>query len=245
MTVLENALQEHKRAVIAAGYDEKNILGIFLYGSQNYGTNTPNSDVDTKAVIIPNFKDLCLKNPVSAEIELENGEHCDIKDIREIVKNFKKQNINYLEILFTEYYWINPIYEGIWNRFITYRNSIVNYDINKCVQSISGQAIHTLKQGKTDGKKISNGLRLLDFLERYLSGVPYSDCLKAPMPELLRNLKMNTVTLPCNQLADDLIDRFEALRENTYPQEIDKNKIDTLLDIIIMDAIKHGLEEEQ
>lgn len=56
MRNIEEALQEHKQAVLAAGYTEKQILGIFVYGSQNYGTATENSDVDTKAVIIPTMR---------------------------------------------------------------------------------------------------------------------------------------------------------------------------------------------
>ena len=60
MRNIEEALQEHKQAVLAAGYAEEQILGIFVYGSQNYGTATENSDVDTKAVIIPTMRQLAF-----------------------------------------------------------------------------------------------------------------------------------------------------------------------------------------
>ena len=32
------------------------IVGVFLQGSQNYGLDYESSDVDTKAVLLPNFK---------------------------------------------------------------------------------------------------------------------------------------------------------------------------------------------
>ena len=85
-------------------YHESQILGVFAYGSMNYGTYIKGiSDVDTKAILIPSFGDLILREPISKEIHLANGEHCEVKDIRELVKMFKKQNINFLEILYTDY----------------------------------------------------------------------------------------------------------------------------------------------
>ena len=61
MRDIKKAIQEHKQVVLNAGYPEKQIFGIFLYGSQNYGLDTENSDVDTKAIIIPTIEDLCQK----------------------------------------------------------------------------------------------------------------------------------------------------------------------------------------
>ena len=75
----EDALKEHKQAILDKGYKEEQLLGIFLYGSQNYGCETEESDIDTKAIYIPTFEELCFDNPVSKEIQLKNGEHCEIK----------------------------------------------------------------------------------------------------------------------------------------------------------------------
>lgn len=36
-------------------FDKDHIVGIFLQGSQNYGLEVPNSDVDTKLIVTPNF----------------------------------------------------------------------------------------------------------------------------------------------------------------------------------------------
>ena len=58
---IEQALQEHKQVILDAGFNENQILGVFLYGSQNYGLATKNSDVDTKVILIPTLEDLCSK----------------------------------------------------------------------------------------------------------------------------------------------------------------------------------------
>ena len=41
---------------------------------------------------------------------MENNEHIDVKDIRLMFDNFKKQNINFLEILFTKFGIVNEKY---------------------------------------------------------------------------------------------------------------------------------------
>ena len=85
------------------------MVGVFLQGSQNYNLQYEDSDIDTKAIILPKFNDFVLNNkPVSTTLILESNEHIDLKDIRLMFECFKKQNINFIEILFTEYYILNP-----------------------------------------------------------------------------------------------------------------------------------------
>ena len=178
MTKWETALELHKQNLLRKGYKEENILGIFAYGSQNYNLDTEDSDWDTKAIVVPSFRDLVLEDTVSEQIEIYNiyngiyccdkdstGEHCEVKDIREMVNMFKKQNINFIEILFTEYKWINPIYKDIWKKYFEdNRERIAYYDMYKTLESICGQSLHTIKQNPTNGKKIANAYRLYIFL---------------------------------------------------------------------------------
>ena len=74
MRDVKKAIQEHKQVVLDAGYPEKQIFGVFLYGSQNYGLDTENSDVDTKAIIIPTIEDLCQKKVDFCKEYEVNGE---------------------------------------------------------------------------------------------------------------------------------------------------------------------------
>lgn len=236
MKTWEEALKQHKEAVLKAGFSEMNILGIFAYGSQNYGVATDNSDWDTKAIIVPSYRDLVLSPIVSQEIHLENGEHCEVKDIREIVKMFKKQNINFLEILYTEYKWVNPMYQLQWqNYFIENREIITHYDTNKTVKSISGQAIHTLKQNPTDGKKVGNSLRLLRFLENFLTGANYSDCIVLPDNERQKIIELKQTATVNDTLSQVISSKFEQLKSLEF--EVDEQRmkaIDNLMDTGIL-----------
>lgn len=77
-------------------------LYIGLYGSDNYGLNTAESDYDFKAIVAPTIKDFIKDKQVSTTIELPFG-LCDVKNPQNMFNCWKKQNINFLEILFTNY----------------------------------------------------------------------------------------------------------------------------------------------
>ena len=96
-----------------------------LQGSQNYGLAYEGSDVDTKLIVVPTFKDIALnRKPVSTTHVRANDEHTDWKDVRLYMETFRKQNLNFLEILFTDYKVMNPYYENQWNRLIGKREEI-------------------------------------------------------------------------------------------------------------------------
>lgn len=94
------------------------IVGLFLQGSQNYGLDIYDddykSDIDTKAIVLPTLKDIVMNAPpISTTLVLENNEHIDLKDIRVMFDTFKKQNVNFIEILFTKFRLINPKYKDL------------------------------------------------------------------------------------------------------------------------------------
>lgn len=192
---IQQRVEQHHKFV-CEHYPESQILGVFLYGSQNYDLDTPFSDVDTKAIYIPTFEEVVFNQPISKELHLPNGEHCEVKDIREFVKNLYKQNINFVEILFTDYKVINELYKDLWYEvFYEYRDDIARYDVNKAILSMSHQAYHTLKQaenGANPCKKLANVARLIYFLQRYLKGEDYLDCLRPEGTDHNRIYKLKT-----------------------------------------------------
>lgn len=235
-------------------YNEDNILGIFLYGSQNYGFATDESDVDTKAIIIPSFEEICLqKNWLSKEHHYPaTDEHIEAKDIRSFVDNWKKQNINFIEVLYTEYCIINPKYEALFKKyFIDHREEIAHYDEKKAVMSMTHQAMHTLRQDMTDKKKLHNAIRLLHFLQRYLVGYNYASCLYPTdeLHEYLWSVKYDDDFFTEGgrrreaeavlQKLQELVDMWEN-NETTYNEDLDNHMKQGILDLI-----QCGLENSQ
>lgn len=213
---LMTKIMNHKEAVLKK-YPEYQILGIFLYGSQNYNIATEKSDVDTKAIIIPTVEQLAFK-PVRVEIiEFGDGGHCEIMSITHWVENLKKQNVNFVETLFTQYRWINPIYLDMWKEtFLEKREDIANYDKDRMVKSICYQAINTLIRYDT-GKSLANGYRFRYFLYNKLKGVDYLKCIKVvnPLNEYLIELKLDK-TVGLKSERDALISWFKMIKDQNY-----------------------------
>lgn len=174
-------------------FDESRIVGIFCQGSPNYGLDYENSDIDTKLIITPTFKDIVFnKKPISTTHILDNEEHVDWKDIRLYMGTFVKQNLNFLEILFTDYKIINPVYAPYWNKLIKDNEKIAHMNPYRAVKSMKGIAmekyhameheypskINVLKKHGYDGKQVHHLLRVEDYLIRYINNEPYENCLK-------------------------------------------------------------------
>ena len=212
-----DALTEHYIA-ISKDYPDYKILGIFLYGSQNYGLATEDSDVDSIAILIPSVEDIILRKPICKEITFENKEHCNIKDIREVVKEWKKQSLQALEILFTDYFMVKPEYVPYWNNFLDIRNDIAHYDVERTFKSISGQAKQTYLRSPEDKKQIANTYRLYYFLRSYLMGCSYKTCLTS---NSIATLGVKTGEIPLNDslnedIADIVFNRFPKLKDTSW-----------------------------
>lgn len=224
---LMNKIMNH-REVVLKKYPEYQILGIFLYGSQNYNIATDKSDVDTKAIIIPTVEQLAFKPVWTETVEFNDGGHCEIMSIIHWVENLKKQNVNFVETLFTQYRWINPFYLNRWKEtFLENREDIANYDKSRMVKSICHQAINTLTRYDT-GKSLANGYRFRYFLYNKLKGADYSKCIKIPNPlnEYLIELKLDK-TIGSKSERKALIDWFNMIKDQTYyTDEVKKTALD-------------------
>jgi hypothetical protein len=165
------AVQERVKAhydYLSTIYDKDRILGIFAVGSMNYGTWREGvSDVDTVAIIVPAFEELCRDaRGISTQKDYEQ-EHITIKDIRCFCNNLLKSSIETAQILFTEYKIINPMYEDLFNKyFIEPREEIASYDMTRMLRSVKGLSQSYMTQLDCP-KKFYNLKRIHYFLQRY------------------------------------------------------------------------------
>ena len=226
-------VQEHYDEALQY-FPEEQIVGVFLQGSQNYELDYAGSDVDTKLIVVPSFKDICLnRKPVSTTHVRENEEHTDWKDIRLYMETFRKQNLNFLEILFTDFYIINPMYKEEWDRLVAAREFIARMNVYRAVKSMKGIAMekfHAMEHRYPtkadiidkygyDGKQVSHLIRVYDYLRRYIAGESYEDCLR-PSPDLVPRImdykmldrisleEARAEALHYKALVEDLSDKF-------------------------------------
>jgi hypothetical protein len=246
-------------------FSRAQIVGIFLQGSQNYGLDLPTSDVDTKLILTPTFYDIAMnKKPVSTTHVRENEEHTDDKDIRLYIETFRKQNLNFLEILFTDYKWINPLYEEQWQRLIDNREAIARMNVHRAVKSMKGIALEKyhamehpyptkldlIEKYGFDGKQVHHLIRVDDYLTRYIAGEPYLDCLK-PTPELIPHLleyKLHKIPLDvAREEAEEVLAHVTEIADAfcvLHPEEEDKSCRALLEDVqynIMRISVEHEL----
>ena len=177
-------------------------FAICLQGSQNYGLSDEGSDIDSKLLVLPCFEDVVLnRQAVSRTHVMGNGEHCDVKDIREYFKTFRKQNVNFVEVLFTEWHLFNNDYADLWMELLRRREEIARYCPGRAVKCMKGMAYEKLnalaheypsrmpwiERYGYDPKQLSHILRLDIMIDRYVAGAPYGECLDmSDHQELLR-----------------------------------------------------------
>ena len=263
MTVMDRVREHYNEALTY--FPEDRIVGIFLQGSQNYGLATPQSDVDTKLIVTPTFRDIAMnRKPVSTTHIRANEEHIDFKDIRLYIQTFRKQNLNFLEILYTDFAIVNPIYEKQWNRLVESREAITHFNPYRSVQSMKGIAlekyhameheypskVEVLKKYGYDPKQLHHLVRVEDYLGRYINGESYESCLDpGPMKQELIEIKMGKYSLAdARSIADKAKAHVEKMAEyaySIYPNEEDPEVNELLDDVqyeIMRIAVKGELE---
>ena len=249
MTVMDRVREHYDEALTY--FPEDRIVGIFLQGSQNYGLATPRSDVDTKLIVTPTFRDIAMNRKLVSTTHIRaNEEHIDFKDIRLYIQTFRKQNLNFLEILYTDFAIVNPIYEKQWNRLVESREAITHFNPYRSVQSMKGIAlekyhameheypskIEVLKKYGYDPKQLHHLVRVEDYLGRYINGESYESCLDpGPMKQELIEIKMGKYSLAdARSIADKAKAHVEEMAEyaySTYPNEEDPEVNELLNDV--------------
>lgn len=264
MTEEEKKIQARLKSdfyyVTSLGY---NVLGVFLQGSQNYLLSWNGSDIDTKAILVPSFTDFLLnKKPVSTTLILPSNEHIDIKDIRLMHDCFRNQNINFIEILFTKYKYINPEYETLYQPMFDNAEKIAHYNNYKAVNCIAGMVFEKRKalchpyeglRAKIekygyDNKQLHHIVRCEEFLRRYISGVPYAECLIPTDPQHLIDIKASYIY--SLEEACELADRLEAATKATKQAYMDAHdvvvdrEVETIMNNVLIDVLKRAFKKE-
>ena len=228
--------------------DESRIVGLFCQGSQNYGLDYEGSDIDTKLIIAPTFKDIAFnKKPISTTHVRQNNEHIDLKDVRLYIETFRKQNLNFLEILFTPYKIVNPQYAEFWQNLVDAREAIAHYDIHRSIKSMKGIALEKyhamehkypskvdiIEKYSYDPKQLHHLLRVEDYLIRYINGESYEDCLNPKeLSQYLIEVKQGKYSIEeARQEADRAINNINQITENFINNT--ENVIDFNTDLIL------------
>lgn len=242
---IKQRLQAHYNAA-AAHYGEDNILGVFLYGSQNYGTNTQDSDVDTKCILLPDLYHLAIEQFPVKDLMVD-GEKCTCMTIMHAVANWKKQNINFVEILFTHYHIINPKYQKIWEKIMpqTFKERIGRYNISQAMISMGHQALTHLDTSRNPSPKdMMNAARIyLSMTMLQFDMLSYRECISFnDTPRIKEKFRQIRTVGLTPQKIENLKEKLEALIEEApkYESSLEhRQKLDAELNQMIISLLEY------
>lgn len=78
----------------------KRLMFVGLYGSQNYGVDTEDSDVDTKCIVLPTVDELCrgVKTNVTHNYVVDGDDgHMEVKDVYSYMGVLGNLSMNFME----------------------------------------------------------------------------------------------------------------------------------------------------
>lgn len=176
-------------------------LGVFCIGSQNYNLNNKDSDFDTVAIVLPNKDNLYFGNSYidKSTIEYEEG-ICKIVDIKTFYKGLMNNNLNFLELLFSQYKWINPRFAKFFAKLQEQREEIGRVNEIKLLKGCAG-IINTNLQfiNKLNGNEhypLYHALRLGNFAKLYMDKNKIENCFTSIgvfTPSQLWDVKINGI----------------------------------------------------
>lgn len=262
-------LQEHYNILLEKGYD---VLYLALQGSQNYNLDEYSenycSDIDTKAIVLPSFKDFCYnKTPISTTLILDNNEHIDVKDIRVMFEMLKKNNLSYLELLYTPYSIVNEKYKENIKELLSNRDKLINkVRLFKAIAGMSMEKkkalchpypnlLEKIEKYGFDGKQLSHCVRLNEILRRMLFyNEELQNVYKTNKREELMNYKKQLVKdgsrIMTKEEAIDLCEYYDAatkMLKDTYLEKYsDEEKQPCQYDLneLIYKILKKKFREE-
>lgn len=240
-------------------YGYNHVFATMLYGSQNYKLSLPTSDVDTKVMLLPNFRDFCLSmKQTSTEHEAGDG-LTNVKDLRLMFQNFLKSNINFLEVLYTEYVIVNHEYLDFWDELINNRELISNYNPRQLMHAAAGMAqqkyvafakpfeskADVLKKYNYDPKQLHHLCRLAMFMNQYLESQSFGNSLIQPEHDRNWLMSLKECPLPLHEAeilkerVKKSIDELLAVADVRFTAEPNLEAKEFLDDLAVRMLTKH------
>lgn len=255
-------LNEHLLSAVES--QQRDWFVIALQGSQNYGLADETSDIDSKMLMLPSFKEIALGvNPCSTTHIMNNDEHVDCKDVRTYFHILRKMNINFSEILYTDWAIPNERFADLWYELCRHRESIVRaneFRFMKCCKGMIHEKAHALdhrypsramfidKYGY-DGKQLSHILRVFDFAKRYAEGEDYKSCLTPTNLKYLLCVKRHMADINYAEacaMRDLFVNKIDTLEKqyNSKRQNVFDKNVDSLLNDILYELFVKKMKEE-
>lgn len=260
-------LMETVRFLQDKGY---RVIYVALYGAQNYNLQREKSDYDYKAVVVPTLRDIVFNTkPISLVEELPFDGQVDVKDVRLMIDQWKKGSSNFLELLYTDWYWIAPDYAPMY-WFRINRDKIAHANEESAIKAMIGMTkekynalrhpypiqVDEINEFGYAAKQLSHEMRMLSMISQYKKK-PYREVInpfkgndedvKEYYERILaiKDRKFNLLAAQADEMGKLLVNEADAWFE-AYKKEgfnLDKETLD-MMDEQKFAIIKRALSDE-
>ena len=218
--------------------DLDDVFALVLRGSQNYGLDNQNSDIDSRCIFIPRN----MNEPVQPEREimLENGEQITFIDIRLFIHGLQIRSLYYLELLYSDFYVCpREHYLELWHRFQVQAGPLVDSNRVAAAESILFYADKKLEylfdnfrperrdlclQMGYDAKSLYHLARYHGLLKLLATGESFDKCCDEDFNEQFRPIKECHLSLDnaqwlVPQLMNEMTQYYEEIKANYQTDE--------------------------
>lgn len=255
-------------------FTNNRVVACALHGSQNYHLDFSTSDVDTKIIITPDFIDVVKnKPPINEIVAMDNKEQITFKDIRLYIESLRKQNINFVETLFTDWYITNPTYHYQWKRLIYKREDIARLNEYQALRTMIGVtrseykhmtkasaegdgvktyydsdgAIRSINELGYNPKAYASVCRVSEFISSYIAGWDYKECLVPSNIDFVRRAKQGEFPKEAAiEHAKSIMETIDMCEANILPKYFNVENKETLdlMEDVVYEIMKTSMREE-
>lgn len=229
-------------------FDERQVIGIFVYGLSNYGIAETEQEIKTVACVCPLFRDFCYQDTSLKSYYLKdnNNDEIRITDIRLLYEKALNQESVILEAAFTEYNIINPRYKKAFNKYVFMNRETIFHTnqqlrIHQAIQ-IGKKALQHYKE--THNQDVSDLLKasyIRIACRQYINGVSCENCINLKQDyyrNYLLQIKHGEIVPDIEDIEDDfnsLLEESSGLFVNSDSSELVKTAIVEIVKIALTD----------
>jgi hypothetical protein len=183
-------MAQQKRYLEEMGY---NVIGIGLYGSQNYNMSYEKSDIDLRAVVMPTLEQIITRAKISKKYITEYGD-IDVKDLLTYYEVVRKGNFSFIEPFQSKWYIGDKYLKELFGNIELNLKSVKGAMLERAKafrHKYPSKEYETNKWGY-DPKQLHHIIRLLDLLKLNDSSKSYiyykdDDIMKKHLMAIKRN----------------------------------------------------------
>ena len=150
-------------------FGEEHVLGVFSIGLYNYNSAETMDEVKYMAIYVPTFEDLCTQLN-----DIEIKEDYILRDVRAIYFYCQKVNGSELELLYSLYQKINPIYKDTFKEyFLKYKE-----EMGRKAHFFQTDAVITKAKSYIEKGDLFGAARLRIATEHFLNGSSMEECFR-------------------------------------------------------------------